>query len=61
MSDAVVERFTRAEAVARRQEIIDSVGGDEGTFRDRADEYLLDARELALFDELNGLDYLLGK
>lgn len=60
MSSAVIERLTQAQARARRQEIVASVGGDEAGFRERAREYLLDARELALYDELNALDYLLA-
>lgn len=60
MSVASVERLSRRKAEARRREIIKSIGGDEREFRARADAYLLDARELALYDELRGLDYLLG-
>lgn len=60
MSTAHVERLTEAEARARRNEIIKSVGGDESAFHERAHNYLLDSRELALHDELNALDYLLG-
>jgi hypothetical protein len=60
MSTAHVERLTEAEARARRDEIIASVGGDEDKFHDRAHRYLLDSRELALHDELNALDYLLA-
>lgn len=60
MSTTHVERLTEAEARARRNEILDSVGGDESAFHERAHDYLLDSRELALHDELNALDYLLG-
>jgi hypothetical protein len=60
MSTANVERMTEAEARARRDEIIVSVGGDEDAFHERAHSYSLDSRELALHDELNALDYLLG-
>lgn len=60
MSASVIEKFTEAQARARRLEILASVGGDEAAFRERAREYLLDARDLALYDELNALDYLLA-
>lgn len=61
MSATTPERLTEAEAEDRRRVIIETVGGDEDEFRDRAREYLLSAGELALFDELEGLDYLLGR
>lgn len=60
MSTLTVELLTEERARERRAEIIALVGGDEGRFRQRADDYLLDAEELALYDELNGLDYLLA-
>jgi hypothetical protein len=56
----VIERLTEAEARARRQAIVEQVGGDEAAFRERAEDYLLDAEELTLYDELNALDYLLA-
>jgi hypothetical protein len=61
MSAVVVERLTEPQAVARRAAIIDAVGGDEQAFRTRASNFALDARELALYDELEELDYLLGR
>jgi len=60
MSTVTVEPISEDEARARRAEIIGLVGGDEDAFFKRAHDYLLDARELALYDELNGLDYLLA-
>lgn len=54
-----VEVISRADAEVRRAEIIQKVGGDEEAFRARAGEYALGEVELALFDELNALDYLL--
>lgn len=60
MSTANIERMTRHQAEARRRKIIKLVGGDEVAFVERAHEYLLDAAELALFDELKGLEFLLG-
>lgn len=61
MSAVVVERLTEDEARSRRDEIIAAVGGDEAAFRDRATGFQLGVRELALFDELEELDYLLGR
>ena len=60
MSSVTVEPISAEEASARRAEIVVLVGGDEQVFFQRARDYLLDARELALYDELNGLDYLLA-
>jgi len=60
MSAVTVDRLTVAQARARRDEILRQVGGDENSFRERAADYLLDAEELALFDELRVLDYLLA-
>lgn len=60
MSTANIERMTRHQAESRRKKIIKIVGGNEARFIERADEYLLDATELALFDELKGLEFLLG-
>ena len=53
-------RLLPERARARRDEIIRLVGGDEARFRERARNYLLDAEELVLYDELRALDYLLG-
>ncbi len=60
MSAVVVQQLTEQEALTRRAEIIDEVG-DEEAFRVRAANFALDARELALYDELEELDYLLGR
>lgn len=60
MSTVTVAPISEAEARARRADIIALVGGDEQAFFQRAHDYLLDARELALYDELSGLDYLLA-
>ncbi|WP_426563941.1 hypothetical protein ACPPVT_21525 [Angustibacter sp. McL0619] len=60
MSKVVVERLTVDEAWRRRIAIIAAVGGDESGFRNRALAFVLDARELALYDELMELDYLLA-
>jgi len=57
----VVERLTEQDALARREAIIAAMGGDEAAFRARAASFALDARELALYDELEELDYLLGR
>lgn len=59
MAPIVVNRVSTAEARARRATIIDLSGGDEAAFRARAASYLLSAEELALFDELESLDFLL--
>ncbi len=59
MAPVVVNRMTLAEARERRDEIVRLVGGDEETFRTRAAEYRLSAEELALFDELENLDFLI--
>ena len=61
MSTVVVQRLTEQEALAQRAAIIAEVGGDEDAFRLRASNFALDARELALYDELEELDYLLGR
>lgn len=41
--------------------MVAEAGGDERAFRERAENYLLDPTELALYDELMGLDYLLKR
>ncbi|GAA4842896.1 hypothetical protein GCM10023221_21200 [Luteimicrobium xylanilyticum] len=61
MVPIVVTSMTPAEARVRREEIVRRVGGDESAFRDRAEAYLLSAEELALYDELENLDFLLGE
>lgn len=61
MSPVTIDAISTIEALARRAEIIAAVGGDEVAFRRRAHDYLLEAEELALFDELVGIDYLLDR
>ena len=60
MGAASVELLTADEAQARRDQLIASVGGDEALFWERAAQYLLNARELAVVDEVELLDYLLS-
>lgn len=60
MAPIVVDRMTVEEARARREEIIRRAGGDESRLRERAEAYLLSADELALFNELESLDFLLA-
>lgn len=60
MGTANVELLTTDEAQARRDQLIASVGSDEAVFWERAAQYLLDARELAVVDEVELLDYLLS-
>lgn len=60
VGDATVEILTTEAAQGRRQEILASVGGDENSLRARANIYALNAKELAVLDELDALDYLLG-
>ena len=59
MTTVTVEPLSEDEARTRRAAIITLVGGDEKAFVQRAHDFLLDAHELALYDELLGLDYLL--
>ncbi len=54
-----VRVLTVAQAKALRAELLASVGGDEDALRDRAADYMLNARELAALTEIDGLDYLL--
>lgn len=61
MAPVTVNLLTVDDARARRAEIVALVGGDESAFRDRAESYLLSAEELALFDELENLDFLLSR
>lgn len=60
MASVVPEILSRAEAERRRAEILAQVG-DEQKFRDRAEDYELDADELVLYDDLLTLEYLLGE
>lgn len=57
---AIVERYTEAEARARRDEILAEIG-DEAALRERARQFLLDPAELALLDELDDFNYLIGE
>ena len=52
--------LTAATARQRRADLLASVGGDEAALRVRAAAFMLDAKELAVWDEITGLDYLLG-
>ncbi|MGC5629313.1 hypothetical protein ACPYO6_13850 [Georgenia sp. Z1344] len=61
MTQVVVSHLNAVEANARRDAILSRVGEDEDAFRTRASEYLLSAEELALFDELESLDFLLSR
>lgn len=58
---ATVTLIDAAEAKRRRAELVAGLGFDEHELRERAAEYLLTARELAVLNELNELDFLLGK
>ncbi len=59
MSTGTVHTMTPDGARRRRVELVESAGGDETALRARADVYALDARELAVLDEIDALDYLL--
>ena len=60
MAPVVVVEMTATEARTRRKEIVDLLGGNEERLRDRAANYQLDWKEMALFDELENLDWLLS-
>ena len=55
-----VEILTKEEIQDRRRELLASVGGDYDALRDRAEQYALDSRELAVLTELDNLSYLLS-
>lgn len=57
----VVETLSVEEARRRRDEVLDSVGGDESDLRERAARYMLNAEELAALTELDELDFLLSE
>lgn len=61
MMTPTVEVLSVETALVRRDEVLASVGGDEGALRTRAAAYALSAREMAALDELDELDYLLGQ
>lgn len=59
MTAHAVQMMTVEEVRQRRAELLRSVGGDEASLRERAAAYSLNARELAVIDEIDALDYLL--
>ena len=61
MTTANVEMLTVDAAKQRRAELLESVGGDEQALRARAAAYALQADELAALNEIDELDYLLGR
>jgi hypothetical protein len=61
MGAPTVEVLSVEEAQARRNDVLARVGGDEPALRARAAVYALDAHELAALDDLDALDYLLGR
>lgn len=52
--------MTVEEGIAERQAILDQVG-DVQRFRERGENFELNAEELALYDDLKTLDYLLAE
>lgn len=54
-----VRTMTPESARRRRAQLVRSMGGDEQALRARAAVYALDARELAVLEEIDALDYLL--
>lgn len=61
MTTPTVEIMDVERAKARRADVLASVGGDEEALRVRAASYGLTARELAALEELDELDFLLGR
>lgn len=61
MAVTTMELLTEAEALARREAILAHLGIPESDLRRRAARYELDARELAALDELDELDFVLGR
>ncbi len=61
MSAAMVEVLTVDEAIRRRAEVLESIGGDEAVLRERAAAFSLDAQELVALEQIDELDYLLGR
>jgi len=59
MSSATVIVMTEGEVRARRAEVLKKSGMKEEDFHRRARDWSLDARELALYDEMRNLDFLL--
>ncbi|GAA2004202.1 hypothetical protein [Brevibacterium samyangense] len=60
MSTATVITFTREEAEAKRNAILEQVR-DPDEFRRRGENYELDPSDRLLYDDLRELDYLLGE
>ncbi|WP_349829251.1 hypothetical protein [Brevibacterium litoralis] len=60
MTPVTATVLTRAEAIARRAELERAMGNKDEFLR-RAELYLLDADELDIYDEWDGLNYLLGE
>lgn len=56
----IIEHLTEDEARARRTELLEIVG-NEADFRAKARLFALGADERALYDELEALDFLLGR
>lgn len=61
MTTPTVEVMDVDQARARREAVLAAVGGDEEALRARAATYALNARELAALEELDELDFLLGR
>lgn len=57
----VVERPSTGELTQERADIVDRLGGDEEAIRRLAAEYSLTPEQDALFRELEGVDFLLGR
>jgi len=56
---ATVELLTAQELEERRRQILTAIGGNEESLRERAQDYLLTADELAALTELDEIDWLL--
>lgn len=54
-----VRVLTEAQARMERANLIQAAGGDEARLRARAAAYGLNAEEVAILDQIDGLDYLL--
>lgn len=59
MTPVTLEVITSEEARARHAKLLEAIG-DRDAFERRAEEYALDARESALYDDLVELEFLLG-
>lgn len=57
---STVQIHTRADLAARRAELLAQVGNDEPALRRAAAQYLLDVDKIAILDEIDRIDYLLG-